>query len=670
MEYRETQKKEEILRNAANVLKSKFFGIDEVINQIIGSLSSWYHFPEIQQRPLIINLWGMTGVGKTDLVRELVKLIDYQDHFFEFDCGKLKNGKSFLTHTIDRLTIHNGPINGVIMLDEFQHLASSKFFKVDHDDEVRTMWELIDSGQAGIYEGWDLLYDQVERIYEDLNYWISRGLKVKEGMVLAESHEFLQKRKLVNNVRIGGSEKDIHWVENFIFNNDDINNLFQVNKKQFKSKASFIDYLQTLDEVQIFQFVRSTWSKTVKMTLVDFSKSVIFIVGNLDEVYHFASDVTADISPDEFYKDSLGIKLPLVKKTLLELFRPEQVARLGNNHIIYPSLNSEAYRKIIQRELVKTKEHFEKLTGIPIDFDFSVENWLFEEGVTPAQGARPLISTIKYSINDTIPQIVWMMANGARRTIRVNVSMEDGDSLVAHYISPSKGRIRGFFPVTGKVKKLKENKGNDFQALVGVHEAGHGILHFFCYGNAPKYMLSVTSEAGIGGFVMDNSLDNLLTYNSLRKTVIVSLGGFLAEKIVFGEQNISLGSTQDFQQASALVLKAFKEAGFGGMPMTFAKNSFEEEYKFHSIEDIEKKAFEFITNAFEEAARILNQEKMLLVETGKALLESPRIKAEEFEGLIREFGTDDLINSASICKKGFKELLLSFSGSSDPSLLS
>ena len=56
------------LETAKENLKKHFVGLDNIIDKIIEKLTAWYLFPEILTRPLVINLWGMTGVGKTDLI--------------------------------------------------------------------------------------------------------------------------------------------------------------------------------------------------------------------------------------------------------------------------------------------------------------------------------------------------------------------------------------------------------------------------------------------------------------------------------------------------------------------------------------------------------------------------------------------------------------------------
>ena len=64
----EILKKEKLLNYAKEKLKQEFVGIDKVIDEVIDSISSWFLFPHIQERPVVVSLWGLTGTGKTELV--------------------------------------------------------------------------------------------------------------------------------------------------------------------------------------------------------------------------------------------------------------------------------------------------------------------------------------------------------------------------------------------------------------------------------------------------------------------------------------------------------------------------------------------------------------------------------------------------------------------------
>ena len=77
---RERKDKLEELRTT---LKKKFFGIDHEIDKIVESITTWYSMPDIITHPIIVNLWSLTGNGKTDLVRTLVDFLGFNNRFCE-----------------------------------------------------------------------------------------------------------------------------------------------------------------------------------------------------------------------------------------------------------------------------------------------------------------------------------------------------------------------------------------------------------------------------------------------------------------------------------------------------------------------------------------------------------------------------------------------------------
>ena len=66
--------------------------------------------------------------------------------------------------------------------------------------------------------------------------------------------------------------------------------------------------------------------------------------GNLDESFSMSSDCEeSGIDADVFHDFSLKINILTIKKALKLRFKPEQIARLGNMHVIYPSLSKKTY---------------------------------------------------------------------------------------------------------------------------------------------------------------------------------------------------------------------------------------------------------------------------------------------------------------------------------------
>ena len=67
------------LRHIAAELKTELFGIDDIIDRLIDTIRAWYVLPDIINRPVIVNLWGLTGTGKTQLIRSLSKKLGFYD---------------------------------------------------------------------------------------------------------------------------------------------------------------------------------------------------------------------------------------------------------------------------------------------------------------------------------------------------------------------------------------------------------------------------------------------------------------------------------------------------------------------------------------------------------------------------------------------------------------
>ena len=72
-------------------LKEKFLGLDTIIDEVISLMMPWYLFPESQLRPTIINLWGLTGSGKTALVQTLVEMLEYRKLYSHLDMGEFES---------------------------------------------------------------------------------------------------------------------------------------------------------------------------------------------------------------------------------------------------------------------------------------------------------------------------------------------------------------------------------------------------------------------------------------------------------------------------------------------------------------------------------------------------------------------------------------------------
>src|SRR5688500_3072307 len=113
--------KKQKLEQVKTALKQNFIGLDEVIDEVIGLMMPWYLFPEAQLRPMVINLWGLTGSGKTALVQAIVEMLDHKKLYSHIDMGEFESDSASWMKNIltDDLSFFHEK-SGLICLDEFQ----------------------------------------------------------------------------------------------------------------------------------------------------------------------------------------------------------------------------------------------------------------------------------------------------------------------------------------------------------------------------------------------------------------------------------------------------------------------------------------------------------------------------------------------------------------------
>src|ERR1035437_2980858 len=145
----EVLKKKSILENAKVILKAEFVGLDRVIDDLIESFSYWYYFPELQKKPVVINLWGLTGVGKTSLVNRLIQLLDFSQHFYPFNrCESDWDIKE----TIAELYQKQNKQSFIMMFDEFQNVRTINVGGNEKQTNYQYLWELLDTGKIPVIQ--------------------------------------------------------------------------------------------------------------------------------------------------------------------------------------------------------------------------------------------------------------------------------------------------------------------------------------------------------------------------------------------------------------------------------------------------------------------------------------------------------------------------------------
>jgi cell division protease FtsH len=121
-----------------------------------------------------------------------------------------------------------------------------------------------------------------------------------------------------------------------------------------------------------------------------------------------------DTDADVFHAVTRKLSLIDVKRALSERFKPEQIARLGNNHAVYPSLNRSTYQKLIEVAVHGYLEEIQASSGLRFEVTDVVRQQIYVNSVFPTQGTRPVVSSVHCLMSAPLVEFpLWALEQGA-----------------------------------------------------------------------------------------------------------------------------------------------------------------------------------------------------------------------------------------------------------------
>jgi cell division protease FtsH len=407
------------------------------------------------------------------------------------------------------------------------------------------------------------------------------------------------------------------------------------------------DVLLKMNGPETIEFLMRVFRIAQRPSLKNFSKSLIVILGNIDEAYTMSSNYSTEISADDFYEQSLKITVPQMKVALRMRFRDEQIARLGNTHIIYPSLNKKAFYDIIENELTKISVKMKEQVGISITFDQTVKDILYKEGVYPTQGARPLLTTIQTLIKSRISIYLNTIISEGLNTDKMHLHVADENILVCEYFEKGERKFTQKDRLDLNLEPLRKSKNDELQAITAVHESGHAVLSAALLQVVPELIVSVTSDADASGYVYSKNDRKFFTRNEIIRHAAVMLGGTVAEEIVFGKELVTTGGSTDLKQATNLIMSTVKKEGMGSVQISCAKSNTEDSFLYHNFSQVEEEAIQLLEEARELAMNTLLQEKKALLMLSGRLANTSRMEKKDIKELLEEHLIASLSNFES-----------------------
>ncbi|MBI3335162.1 MAG: ATP-dependent zinc metalloprotease FtsH [Candidatus Portnoybacteria bacterium] len=182
--------------------------------------------------------------------------------------------------------------------------------------------------------------------------------------------------------------------------------------------------------------------------------------------------------------------------------------------------------------------------------------------------------------------------------------------------------------------------------IAAYHEAGHALVASFQPKSDPVRKVSIVSRGFAGGYTLKLPTEDkhYRSYSEFLAELAILMGGYSAEKFVFGE--VTTGASNDLSKASELARDIVIEYGMSEElgPMTFGsghqaiflgreiveRRSFSEEI----AAKIDKEVSRLIRHAFETAQKIIKEKRELLERIANRLLEKETIEGEELKELL------------------------------------
>ena len=188
------------------------------------------------------------------------------------------------------------------------------------------------------------------------------------------------------------------------------------------------------------------------------------------------------------------------------------------------------------------------------------------------------------------------------------------------------------------VLSLKEKK------ITAYHEAGHALVASMLPDADPVHKISIIARGRAGGYTLKLPFDEkrLMSKRAFLDDIAMSLGGYVAEKLVFGD--LTTGPSNDLQVATALARDMVTKYGMsdllgpialeGDGSALYGRGMYGKEYSEEMGAKIDGEVKRIMNENWERATKILTEKRAALNSIAEELIRVENIEREEFEKLL------------------------------------
>ncbi|AII42342.1 cell division protein FtsH [Synechococcus sp. KORDI-100] len=187
--------------------------------------------------------------------------------------------------------------------------------------------------------------------------------------------------------------------------------------------------------------------------------------------------------------------------------------------------------------------------------------------------------------------------------------------------------------------------------LVAYHEAGHALVGALMPDYDPVQKISIIPRGNAGGLTFftpseERMESGLYSRAYLQNQMAVALGGRVAEEIIYGEDEVTTGASNDLQQVAQVARQMITRFGMSDKlgPVALGRSqggmflgrdiAAERDFSEDTASTIDQEVYDLVDVAYKRATKVLVDNRLVLDELADLLVEKETVDAEELQELL------------------------------------
>jgi len=187
--------------------------------------------------------------------------------------------------------------------------------------------------------------------------------------------------------------------------------------------------------------------------------------------------------------------------------------------------------------------------------------------------------------------------------------------------------------------------------LVAYHEGGHALVGALMPDYDPVQKISIIPRGQAGGLTFftpseERMESGLYSRSYLQNQMAVALGGRVAEEIVYGEDEVTTGASNDLQQVARVARQMVTRFGMSDRlgPVALGRSqggmflgrdiAAERDFSEDTAAAIDEEVSQLVAEAYKRATEVLKNNRAVLDELADMLVEKETVDAEDLQELL------------------------------------